>query len=386
MRNQTLFGVQNQTDANQIVFNPALLVGTETEFTSDIYIYRRGGYLEEEYYEKQYEENKNLSECQLINVPKLIGWSIKKIVSLLQYTVYEDDLDYGTVYFSDIVFSGYSAIVWNGQHLTLDKRYLRNTSGLDINKVISTIRFDSFRKLYSHHIHGAYRSSEYRFKQKEKFKPVLEKEEFFELRYVDTIDFIDPRRFSRRIEEIKKLFFDTGQESINSEKVELLKNLSSDYVGNLEDVLQFLSILKNIIIKEVPVYYIRRNWFIERDKEDKLQKDRLKSKLFKLKAEEFFKTDIIEKIHKTIIVKSKKRLVPAVFNGLIFIETDENLIDFYNPELVIRYTKENDEIEVFLQIRKIYDIYLRNSLKEKFEQILFDTIESKNMNHITIIE
>lgn len=169
-----------------------LHLGAEIEFWGDSY---SGDGAIREYYPGQYEVNDFhvFSKTLEKNLEKLFKWA----------GVVKQRSNHGQISFTS-AFGGSGGPIFSGVHLHLQvrgnrqrDRHMSTTQKIDLASKLSTIvmadviRYHglTFRGLTSHHLHGRHRSSEYRYKSKDRFSPVIYNRNFdtFELRCIEPV-------------------------------------------------------------------------------------------------------------------------------------------------------------------------------------------------------
>jgi hypothetical protein len=235
-------------------------IGLENEFTTNFSLNDLIE-LESEYYHNQYEDNKNIitfkGKKELpINLLKLHNNSLVRIIltTLANSIPYSHENKIILKFSPNLVSSDWNSFVFNGIHLTIDKSVVSHVYELsesELQYLIGKIPLNSWRKLLSHHLHGKYRNSKYRFKRKDKFTPINIKEEFIEFRFVESIDFINPLKFNELLKFIDIFITKSKVRQIlktqkNKKKFEKYISITSEYVGNLNDISKLVEMLKDM--------------------------------------------------------------------------------------------------------------------------------------------
>jgi hypothetical protein len=312
-------------------------IGLENEFTTGNF-FDDDYEIEKEFYNKQFEDNKNLitvnckekllKSCLKKKIIKLHNNSIKKILQKKIGSMILNTKKKGIVYFSPSVVSIINnSIVFNGIHLTVDKtplyEHIYDLSDIQLRYLQASIPINSWRKLLSHHIFGKYRNSIYTFKSREKFIPINLKDRYIEFRFVESLDFINPLKLEELITYLKDISKKKHVQKIVSSKkyknrFHLLRKIPSDFLINENGI---TTIENKYIIKALKIFKAGYVDFSEPTYND-IQKRILKTLLNK------------KRIHlKILTLHIRDNNIINVYKKI------KNITTLYHEGLYRRYTK-----------------------------------------------
>jgi hypothetical protein len=134
--------------------------------------------LEREFYQHQIEYNDILIATE--NSPQAIENALKEVVKKIKRKATEVKRALNRngkrwkVYVSAIPFKKYDGLIWNGLHLHIKPETIAKIGTITAAAVyLKHIYSRDMRFITSHHIWGAFRNSNYSFKRKLKFAPVI---------------------------------------------------------------------------------------------------------------------------------------------------------------------------------------------------------------------